>query len=1174
MKKIFLTLLFVCALAISASATTITVAQNQLTGWVGPKDNVQLWLFLTEPMTLPNGQTLPGSAPGSAIAVVKVACTVTQGSTNGVVTYTLTIPSFTLEATLDAVRGRSALYLATFYRVPTNGIASKIAAYQGFEQFAVQPLPTNQNWGMISLYNKPPVPKKTDNSVFTREETLALLNGLITPQVSFTQEQYDTVPLAITPMRTTVELNDGLQGADDPNQQSTRLKTFGVPTGKRNVVTDYGGNSNVNTTTGTIVSGGFTLTVAQLLTFKPGNYIAIPGLGVSGATFYARILSINRTAKTFTLSAAPAGNGTNVVVYPDNFTPIQNALNELSGSVYFPAGYYRVFNDYNRILTIRGKSVIDGNLQGGEGNPTILEGSGQGSVWIRAMGDADLFRASKREDLENLQVRDMNFEAVGGIGNTTSRGWAFNLGLATVVNFPEFRNVQIKGFRGGIFCGNCQGGGFYNSVFRGNKLAGLVAIADQTTWLAGHENNGLSVEDNQFDFQSDPQTDSNRAVTGLSMPYEADNAVTDASYVVTAATSQFVANDLGKVLEITGAGTDGGTLMGLITEVISGTQVRYTTRGSRTADTVVSGDSGIIHRAPMGSAYFMRANWLTLKNNISQGNWGNPSLEGGSTGEINTFTIRNSNSVNFKNHYSEQGGGAAGAHVRLIDSYAISFEGFKTNSQGTCTPTPPAKVTSHCWDIWASDTPGIRVRGAGGSLSILHNKLEGSSTIDTEGLYGAPDLSNETGPQKEVYGDYHRNFQWGSVQIGTNTMYDGAFGDNYFPDGRLVDGNSGWSTLVPGSVTWNSDGLDRYKYYLRVNTTALATASVTELVTKRVNIPDGLMSQNFTFSFDYRPVTYPVGSDNTYTVDFYAKPSSGGTGYNWPTTFRWQIPGTNAAGLTPGHWYRLQVNLVLPAGTGRFFDIAIRGRRGALTPTVDFTNFQVMQGRHGAFSNKTPVNDVDGGKVYGEVYLPLKATGSDQYLGIEAATGKLKAMPPTGSDTPSGFQTPRTITQTAHGFGAANTFWAVYKDATGPNIWHKADSSDTAKMATGIVKVIDANTLCEFTTPGLYEVAGHGFSESIIYVLSTATVGAIEAGGSATLLNQKLLEAFSGGLLRIYPMPVPPSNAGGVAFQTSASNPTTATIPTGTCQVWFNSTTSVLRQWCNVSGTLKYIEFL
>jgi len=240
------------------------------------------------------------------------------------------------------------------------------------------------------------------------------------------------------------------------------------------------------------------------------------------------------------------------------------------------------------------------------------------------------------------------------------------------------------------------------------------------------------------------------------------------------------------------------------------------------------------------------------------------------------------------------------------------------------------------------------VQNASGSLSILHNKLEGTSTIYNESLFGAPDLSNETGPQKQVYGDYHRNFQWGNVQIGTERMYDGTYGDNYFTDGRLVDGISSWTTVVPGSVTHNSSGADRYKYFFRVDTTALPLASITELVTKRINIPDGLMGQNFVFAFDYSPVSYPVGSDDTYTVDFYVKPSTGGTGYNWPTSFNWQIPGNNAAGLTPGHWYRLQVNLVLPAGTGRYFDIAIRARRGTLTPIVDFANFQLMQGRHSA----------------------------------------------------------------------------------------------------------------------------------------------------------------------------------------------------------------------------------
>jgi len=797
------------------------------------------------------------------------------------------------------------------------------------------------------------------------------------------EQTYD-VPSVALPQRTKLEVGAGLNVEDDATTGSTLIKSSGAVTGKLNIVTDFGGNSLDTTTTGTITSGSTLLTMASLLAYRKGMYICIPGLGVAGANFYARITDINTATKVFTLDASPAGNGTNVTVYPDNFTPIQNALNTVRGAIYFPAGFYRVWNDYNRVLTIRG---FVANVQGGEGNPTIIEGDGQGSSWIRAMGDADLFRATSRQDLENLQVKNINFEANGGINNTTSRGWAFNLGTAKVVNFPEWHNVQIKGFRGGIFCANCQGGGIWNSVFRGNKLAAIAMVTDQTTWIPGNENNGLAIKSNQVDFQADPNTNSNRTVTGLSMVWEDDNvAVTDLSYIVTAATSQFVADDLGRILEIPTEGTDGGNLIGIILEVISGTQVRYSTRGVRTAPTAFTGATGTIYRVPLASMYIVRANWLSLHDNVLQGNFGL------STAAVNTVHIRNSNSVNIKNLYSEQGGGSGGAHLRLEDSFGISIEGFKTNSQGTCTPTPPLNVTSHCWDIWATNVPGIRVKNAAGSLSILHNKLEGTSTIHTEGLYGAPDLSNETGPQKEVYGDYHRNFQWGNVQIGTNTLYDATYGDNMFTDGRLVDGLTTWTTVVPSSVTYRTDGADRFKNYFRVDTTALATASITELITKRINIPDGLMSQNAVLAFDYRPVTYPVGSDDTYSVDFYAKPSTGGTGYNWPTTFNWQIPGNNAAGLTPGYWYRLQVNLVIPEGTGRYFDIAIRARRGALTPIVDFTNFMLMQGRHAAFSNKQPITDVDGGKIYGNVYLPNLASGTDQTLGIEATTGKVKIV--------------------------------------------------------------------------------------------------------------------------------------------------------------------------------------
>jgi hypothetical protein len=133
---------------------------------------------------------------------------------------------------------------------------------------------------------------------------------------------------------------------------------------------------------------------------------------------------------------------------------------------------------------------------------------------------------------------------------------------------------------------------------------------------------------------------------------------------------------------------------------------------------------------------------------------------------------------------------------------------------------------------------------------------------------------------------------------------------------------------------------------------------------------------------------------------------------------------------------------------------------------------------------------------------------------------------PASKITFDGLQTPRTITQTAHGLGSAGTFVAVYKDQTTPNAWYKADGSDAAKYATAVVKIVDANTLLEFTVPGVYEQPSHGFPLTAILVLGD-TPGTIVAASTGDTRG-KIGEAYDINKLRLYPLPVPPvSGAGG-----------------------------------------------
>ena len=806
---------------------------------------------------------------------------------------------------------------------------------------------------------------------------------------SITTEVYDSVPTTLTPPRTIVELNDGLQVSDDASSTSSRLKTKGTPTGKFNVVTDGGGNQDTNTITGTISAGSTSLVVNRLRNFKPGMYIAIKTLGVAGATFFAKITAINRATKTFTLDAAPAGNGTNVTVYPDNFVPIQTGLNQISGSVVFPAGFYRVFNEPGRELVLR---------PFGEGNPTIIESDGKGAAWIRAMGTSDLFRATPQQQIDSLQVKNITFDTDSSI-RATSTGWAFNLAEASVANFPRWQNVQITGFRGGIYCSNCQGGGVENSVFRGNKLGQAFFMSDRTTWIAGNEPNVLNIVGNQFDAQADPNTETNTAVTGLSMVYEPDGSVTSASYILTASSSVFTADHVGRLIRITGVDISGGDIVTMIMSYISSTQVKVATRGCRISP-AWSGASGTIYRAPLGALYLLRSNYTTVTSNIFQGNYGSAPTE------VNTLTIERSTGVVVTDFYSEQGGASQGAHARLINAPNNEFHGFKSNSQGACSLVSP---TSHCWNMWLTNSPGTLVTGMSGSLSILTFKRDNTDTTSTVKVdfsdIGNPDFFNESGPQWVTYGDHMSYYQWGDVNKGTGTLYDSTYGTQDMANGYFRDGLTNWTTVLPGSITAKSDGADDYKYYVRVDTTGIAAAGATTVLRQTVTLPDTRPNQNYVLGFDFRPVTFAGGGSGSDVVDISVIASgTGSKSYNYPTTLRWGVYGDNAQGYVAGQWYRGQVNLILGTGTSRTFTVEIRSTRGPTSTIVDFTNFRLQQGNHVTFTRDQPITAEKGGKVYGDVYLPNLASGSDQGLIVEATTGKLKTGSSGGSGTVTSVQ--------------------------------------------------------------------------------------------------------------------------------------------------------------------------
>lgn len=768
-------------------------------------------------------------------------------------------------------------------------------------------------------------------SVSTSGSTTNAVTVVISPATNLSKEVYNTTPTPL-PARQTIELNDGLQAFDDLIGGVIRLKTEGVPTGYRNIVTDFGANPDPTYTTGTIAAASTALTVANTLNFKPGQYLDLVGAGASGGHHVARIVDINRTTKVITLDAAAVTAITNGEIRPDNWYPLQNAINTVSGKVYGPAGFYRIYNPLARQITFRAH---------GEGNPTVIEGAADGSTWFQFTGDGDGFVAPLDGVMESVTLRNFSMFVTSG-AQATNKGWAINLGTASNVNYLKLENVRLSQWRGGLFCPNCQGGAIEKNVFRGNKHSQLVLASDETKWVSGMEPNGISLNANQFDFQPDPMTDTDTALTGLSASAN--------GRVITAAAPVFVADHRGKIIRINGAGTTSGDIVGMILSVDSPTQVTITSKVNKVA--AISGKTGTISRTPHSVAYFLRSNFTTFKNSIIQGNFG------GSTLATSSVIVENTQAFKFENHYSEENGGSAGAHIKLVDTLNTLISGFKTNSQGAC------DGSKHCWDLLGTNAKGTKIEGASGSLSILHYNIDANSdvTVDHSTL-GNPDFASETGPQRVTYGDNVNFAQWGDVNRGTATLYDATYGEQRVTNPRFDQGLTGWTVDTVGGVAAFSDGAGRYKNYAKINTTALATNSTVSILSQTVNIPDGEESAHYVLAFDYRVDSIPVGSDGNYKVEISVIPSAGGTGYNYPLDFRWQVRGDNSTGYPLGRWLRAQFNLKTASGTGRTFKIEIRARRGALTPIVSFANFRLMPGRHAAYSNDQPLTELKGGRI-------------------------------------------------------------------------------------------------------------------------------------------------------------------------------------------------------------------
>lgn len=946
---------------------------------------VELRIYVLSAFT-PAGETVPQQPgeKGSRYWFRRYAVSIISDGALG----TAYLPEVTLKATTDAHTGAAqARYFAAFY-LPNN---TWISDYTGFTRFCVTPLPNPTTWLLIQSANcaatptvaPTPFPTPLGNGLVVNNNgnlvarTLQAGTGItITnpsgvsgnpvinatpPTISHDPNYWETITVSstVTPSRSSLEFSEGLKAEDDSTNSVTRLQTRHTPTGYWNIVTDFGGNGDpmarvggVDPVIGSISSGSTSLTLtvqggyasgSPIASFRQGNYVAVHGAGTSGGVLIARVTAANRTTGVLTLSVAASTTVAGARVEPDNWQPIQDAINKLGRAVYIPAGFFRVYNPLNKPIVMR---------RAYEGQPLVVEGTQHGNSWIQFWGGGSGF-VSTADDQENVTFRNLSLFHSATFNEP--QGWAIDFSKANVVNYPLIENVRVAGWRGGLYCSNCQGWAIRGSLFRANKQAGVIIASDETVWASGKEPNVGLFEHNQIDTMADPMTDNNTSLTGLSSNSN--------STVITSASPVFVSDHVGRLFRCTGCGTTGGDAVSLIQSVDSATQITLASPINKT--TSISGKTGTIYRTPFAAAYFLRSNYTTIKSTIIQGNFGS------STRDIDGLVVEASKGFRIENLWVEDNGGSAGASVKLIDTTNAIVAGLKTNNQGACTGD------QHCWDLSLLRAKWTKLEGASGSLSIKHfNFLDtdvSEIVVDCSEL-GNPDFVNENGPQRIIYTDCVSHSQYGNVNKGTATMYDATYGEQYVTNPRFDDGLTGWTQDVALASTAKTDGAARYRNYVRIDTTALADAAINPVFSQIVSLPDGLMDENYVVGFDYRLVSYTGAAIPTGGyVDVSIVPSTLGTGYNSPTGFRWQVRSDNSSGFETGRWYRAQFNLKLPVGTGRTFTIQIRATRGADTPVVDFTNFRLMQGRHLAWSNDQPITELKGGTLDATAFITLKA---------------------------------------------------------------------------------------------------------------------------------------------------------------------------------------------------------
>ena len=742
-----------------------------------------------------------------------------------------------------------------------------------------------------------------------------------------------------------------LKAEDDSLNSFTRLKTVGVPTSIKNLVTDFGAVNYAGETTGSMSSGSNQLTTPEPWHFFPGAGIRLVGAGPSGADLVTTIAAKNETTGVLTTAANANTRVSGAILRHDDTANLQAAVKS-KGHVYLPAGFYVITSPIILPNTTGGDSLtIEG---AGTGLTTILY-QGLGSCFVQpATGTCDNWT------FKNFSVTTSTPGDPFSVRPSVNRGSAFDFtGGALAVNVATFQNVLIAGWgRWGIIADNMQGGWIQNCIIRACNSGQIALMAEDTIWPASKEPNVCSIRDSQFDHAAYVNTPD---VT------RTDGAIGANSKTLTSATAGFTSDHEGRIVKVIGVGPTGGDLYATIKQVNSPTSVTLST--GNVTSSAMTGKTFTILKLNVANIFLQKAHHTSISSCIIQGNWAS------SPQNVSGIQAENSDGLVLSNLWIENSGGSAGFDISLRNTNGTSINGYHSNAAPVTANDFPGGniefISARATEIvgMISKSPTLHFKLDANSFG---NRVSASRLSVPENVFNSFDSSPDglTLDNNVVFEGDVASGNTGMYR-GTGQMLDDWYGAQLLTNPRFKDGKTGYTDSQP--IWWSvaSTGVGRYDSYALVNTQSLSDEVVGLAFTQVVNIDDAEPAGPFVFGFDYLIESFGAKGAPGRELSFEVLGQNGAQGYG-----NFKITSFNSSNLPSGKWQRAQYSLYLKSGSSRSFTLRMFTSRGPNSPRVRIANLRLHRGQHVAWSHDQPVTEYAGGTLRKELRMVAQASPS------------------------------------------------------------------------------------------------------------------------------------------------------------------------------------------------------